>query len=65
MPCLKTSKPTNLAWYEELMRVNLWGSVCCTHAALPYLKQSHGRIVAVSSLAGTGGCAWTHRLQRQ
>jgi len=29
--------------------------VCCTHAALPYLKQSHGRIVAVSSLAGLVG----------
>lgn len=48
-------KPENLAWYEELMRVNLWGAVCCTHAALPYLKQSHGRIVAVSSLAGLVG----------
>ena len=48
-------KQENLAWYEELMRVNLWGAVCCTHAALPYLKQSHGRIVAVSSLAGLVG----------
>lgn len=45
----------NLAWYEELMRINLWGSVWCTHAALPYLKQSRGRIVAVSSLAGLVG----------
>jgi len=46
---------TDLAWYEELMRINLWGSVWCTHAALPYLKQSRGRIVAVSSLAGLVG----------
>ena len=23
----------DLAWYESLMRVNLWGSVWCTHAA--------------------------------
>jgi NADP-dependent 3-hydroxy acid dehydrogenase YdfG len=45
----------NLAWYEELMRINLWGSVWCTHAALPYLKQSRGSIVAVSSLAGLVG----------
>lgn len=45
----------NLAWYEELMRINLWGSVWCTHAALPYLKQSRGCIVAVSSLAGLVG----------
>jgi short-subunit dehydrogenase len=44
-----------LAWYEELMRINLWGSVWCTHAALPYLRQSRGRIVAVSSLAGLVG----------
>ncbi len=48
--------PTDkLHWYEDLMRVNLWGSVYCTHAALPYLKASHGRIVAVSSLAGIVG----------
>jgi len=42
----------DLSWYEDLMRVNLWGSVWCTHAALPHLKASRGRIVAVSSLAG-------------
>ncbi|MCU6500582.1 SDR family oxidoreductase [Rugamonas sp. A1-17] len=45
----------DLAWYEELMKINLWGSVWCTHAALPYLKQSRGSIVAVSSLAGLVG----------
>ncbi|NMM10568.1 MAG: SDR family oxidoreductase [Polaromonas sp.] len=45
----------DLAWYEQLMRINLWGSVWCTHAALPYLKQSRGSIVAVSSLAGLIG----------
>jgi len=45
----------DLAWYEELMRINLWGSVWCTQAALPYLKASRGRIVAVSSLAGLVG----------
>jgi len=45
----------NLAWYEELMRTNLWGSVWCTHAALRHLKQSHGSVVAVSSLAGLIG----------
>jgi short-subunit dehydrogenase len=46
---------TDLGWYEELMRVNLWGAVWCTHAALPYLKASRGSIVAVSSLAGLVG----------
>lgn len=45
----------DLAWYEQLMRINLWGSVWCTHAALPHLKQSRGSIVAVSSLAGLIG----------
>jgi short-subunit dehydrogenase len=45
----------DLGWYEDLMRVNLWGSVWCTHAALPHLKASRGQIVAVSSLAGLVG----------
>lgn len=45
----------DLSWYEDLMRVNFWGSVWCTHAALPYLQQSKGSIVAVSSLAGLIG----------
>ena len=45
----------NLAWYEELMRINFWGSVWCTHAALPHLKAARGSIVAVSSLAGLIG----------
>ncbi|MYM70224.1 SDR family oxidoreductase [Pseudoduganella sp. FT55W] len=49
------SEVENLAWYEELMRINLWGSVWCTHAALPHLKQARGSIVAVSSLAGLVG----------
>ncbi len=48
-------KADDLAWYEQLMRVNLWGSVWCTHAALPHLRQSRGSIVAVSSLAGLFG----------
>ncbi|WP_286744497.1 SDR family oxidoreductase [Aquabacterium sp. UBA2148] len=43
---------SDLGWYEDLMRVNLWGSIWCTHAALPHLKASKGRLVAISSLAG-------------
>lgn len=46
---------TDMAWYEQLMRINLWGSAWCTHAALPQLKASQGRIVVVSSLAGLVG----------
>lgn len=45
----------DLGWYENLMRINLWGSVWCTHAALPHLKAAKGSIVAVSSLAGLVG----------
>ncbi|HZY20683.1 MAG TPA: SDR family oxidoreductase [Ramlibacter sp.] len=45
----------DLRWYQDLMTVNLWGSVWCTHAALPHLKAARGRLVAVSSLAGLIG----------
>ncbi|MES2424693.1 MAG: SDR family oxidoreductase [Pseudomonadota bacterium] len=52
---LSDVQAADLAWYEQLMRINLWGSVWCTHAALPHLKASRGSIVAVSSLAGLIG----------
>lgn len=45
----------DLDWYEDLMRVNLWGAIWCTQAALPHLKAARGSIVAVSSLAGLIG----------
>jgi short-subunit dehydrogenase len=48
-------RPEDLGWYEQLMRINLWGSIWCTHAALTHLQRSRGRIVAVSSLAGLIG----------
>jgi len=41
--------------YEKIMQVNYLGSLYCTYYALPYLKQSQGRIVAISSLAGKTG----------
>ena len=41
--------------FEKVMRVNYLGSLYCTHYALPHLKESQGRIVAVSSLAGRTG----------
>ncbi|MGD2271030.1 MAG: SDR family oxidoreductase [Desulfobacterales bacterium] len=40
---------------ERVMQVNFFGSVYCTYYALPYLKKSQGRIVAISSLAGKTG----------
>lgn len=48
-------KAEDLRWYQDLMRINLWGAVWCTHAALPHLKAARGSIVAVSSLAGLVG----------
>ncbi len=39
----------------EIMQVNYMGSVYCTYYALPYLKESKGRLVAISSLAGKNG----------
>ena len=41
--------------FEKLMRVNYLGSVYCTYYALPYLKQTHGRIIGISSLTGKTG----------
>ncbi len=37
---------------ERLVQVNLMGSIAVTYYALPHLKASRGRIVAVSSIAG-------------
>ena len=48
-------KSEDLHWYQDLMQVNLWGAVWCTHEALPYVKQARGRIVAVGSLSGLIG----------
>lgn len=41
--------------FERLMRVNYLGAVYCSLAALPHLRASRGRLVAVSSLAGKTG----------
>ncbi len=48
----KFEEVTDLSIYEKIVHVNYLGSVYCTYFALPYLKQTRGRIVAVSSLAG-------------
>jgi len=44
-----------LAPFEHIMRVNYLGSVYPTFYALPHLKRSRGRIVAVNSLTGLTG----------
>lgn len=40
---------------EKIMRVNYFGSVYCTHYALPHLKKTRGRIAAVASLTALNG----------
>ena len=48
-------KVKDLTILEKVMQVNYFGSVYCTHYALPYLKKSKGRLVGVSSLTGKTG----------
>jgi short-subunit dehydrogenase len=45
----------DLSMFDQLMRLNYLGSVYCTAYALPYLKQTRGRIVGISSLTGKTG----------
>jgi short-subunit dehydrogenase len=46
---------TDFRWYEDMMRVNYFGSLWCTRHALASLKASRGLIVGVCSLAGKVG----------
>ena len=46
---------TDWGVYERLLRVNYLGAAYCALAALPHLRATRGRIVAVSSLAGKTG----------
>lgn len=36
--------------FPHLMDINFWGNVYPTHAALPYLRRSHGRVVVNASV---------------
>jgi short-subunit dehydrogenase len=51
----KFDQVTDLSIFEKIMRVNYLGAVYCTHYALPYLKDSQGLLVAISSLCGKTG----------
>jgi len=42
----------DLHLFKRVMDVNFYGAVYCTYHALPYLKETGGRIVNVSSLGG-------------
>ncbi len=45
----------DLAVLDRIMRVNYLGAVFCTASALPHLRETGGRIVGISSLAGRVG----------
>ncbi len=40
---------------HKLMDVNFWGTVNCTKFALPYIQQTKGSIIGISSVAGYHG----------
>ena len=40
----------DLQLFKRVMDVNFYGTVYCTYYALPYLKETSGRIVNISSL---------------
>jgi len=42
----------DLSLFKQVLDVNFYGAVHCTYHALPYLKQSKGRLVNISSLGG-------------
>jgi len=48
-------KDADLSVIKRLMDVNFWGSVLCTKSALPFLLETKGSVVAVSSVAGIKG----------
>lgn len=45
----------DLTVYRKLMDVNFFGYLNCTYYAYPYLKQSKGQIVVISSISGEIG----------
>jgi len=48
-------KDLDLAVMKRLMDVNFWGCVYCTKYALPWLLESKGSVVGVTSIAGFKG----------
>ncbi|MGQ9621621.1 MAG: SDR family oxidoreductase [Bacteroidales bacterium] len=46
---------TDINVLQRVMDVNFWGTVYCTHFALPYLIERRGTLVAVTSIGGYQG----------
>lgn len=60
---------THMDVLRRVMEVNFFGAAHCTHAALPSLRNRHGMVIAISSVAGfspligrTGYAASKHAL---
>ncbi len=45
----------DLAFFETMMKVNYFGALYCTHAVLPYLFESKGQIMVMSSMSSQTG----------
>ncbi|UCH10775.1 MAG: SDR family oxidoreductase [Fidelibacterota bacterium] len=43
---------TDISIFERILAVNYFGPLYCTYAALPYLRESKGMIVAITSSSG-------------
>jgi 3-hydroxybutyrate dehydrogenase len=63
---IRTSGPIewkNKKAYEDVLEVNLYGTILVTTAFLPLIRKARGRVVNVSSvaavLAGTGAVEYT------
>lgn len=48
-------KDTTPEVLEKVMNTNFWGSVYCTHYALPHVLKTRGSVVGISSIAGIKG----------
>jgi short-subunit dehydrogenase len=51
----KFAEIKDLLIFEKIININYLGSVYCTYYALPYLKQTKGQIIGISSLTGKNG----------
>ncbi|MBL0342613.1 MAG: SDR family oxidoreductase [Bacteroidetes bacterium] len=46
---------TNMEVLKKVVAINFWGTVYCSKLALPFILQSKGSIVGISSIAGKKG----------
>ncbi|KAF7136542.1 hypothetical protein RHSIM_Rhsim08G0192300 [Rhododendron simsii] len=51
VPVCMFEDATNVNDFAQIMNINFWGSVYCTHFAIPHLRKSRGKITVVASMA--------------